>query len=38
MGERRAPSLLQNEKRGSAKSDVLKVLFPDLGKITNQSE
>ena len=30
-----APSLLQKEKRGSAKSDVPKVLFPDIGKITN---
>ena len=30
-----APSLLQKEKRRSAKSDVSKVLFPDIGKITN---
>ena len=33
MGERRAPLLLQKEKHGSAKSNVLKVLFPALGKI-----
>ena len=30
-----APSLLQKEKHGSGKSDVLKALFPDIGKITN---
>ena len=35
VGESKAPSLLQKEKRRSAKSDVLKVLFPDIGKITN---
>ena len=35
VGERGAPSLLQKEKRESAKSDVSKVLFPDIGKITN---
>ena len=35
MGERSAPSPLQKEKRGSAKSDASKVLFPDIGKITN---
>ena len=33
--ESEAPSQLQKEKRGSAKSDVSKVLFPDIGKITN---
>ena len=36
MGERSAPPPFQKEKRGSAKSDVSKVLFPDIGKITNQ--
>ena len=35
VGKSEAPSLLQKEKRRSAKSDVLKVLFPDIGKITN---
>ena len=30
-----ANSLLQKEKRRSAKSEVSKVLFPDIGKITN---
>ena len=30
-----APSLLQKEKRRSAKSNVLKVLYPDIGKNTN---
>ena len=35
VGESEAPSLLQKKKRRSAKSDVLKVLFPDIGKITN---
>ena len=35
MGESKAPSLLQKEKRGSAKSDASKVLFPGIGKITN---
>ena len=35
VGESGAPSLLQKEKRRSAKFDVLKVLFPDIGKITN---
>ena len=35
MGEREAPSMLQKEKGGSAKSDVLKVLFPRVGEITN---
>ena len=29
------PLLLQKEKYGSAKSDASKVLFPDVGKITN---
>ena len=38
MGERSAPSPFQKEKRGSAKSDISKVLFPDIGKITNQTE
>ena len=38
MEERSAPSPLQNEKRRSIKSDILKVLFPDIGKITNPSE
>ena len=38
MGERSAPSPLQKEKRGSAKSDVPKVLFPDIGKITNRNK
>ena len=36
VGECETPSLLQKEKRWSAKSDVSKVLFPDIGKITNQ--
>ena len=36
MGESEAPSLLQKEVRRSAKSDVSKVLFPDIGKITNR--
>ena len=36
MGESRAPSLLQKEKRGSVKSDVSKVLFPGIRKITNR--
>ena len=35
VAESGAPSLLQKEKRRSAKFDVLKVLFPDIGKITN---
>ena len=35
MGESSAPSLLQEKKRGSAKSDVSKVLYPDIGKIAN---
>ena len=35
MGERRAPSPLQKEKRGSAKFDISKVSFPDIGKFTN---
>ena len=37
MGERSAPSPFQKEKHWSAKSDVSKVLFPDIGKITNRS-
>ena len=36
VGESEAPLLLQKEKRGSAKSDLSKVLFPDIGKITNR--
>ena len=36
MGERSVPPPFQKEKRGSAKSDISKVLFPDIGKITNQ--
>ena len=35
QGILRATSLLQKEKRRSAKSEVSKVLFPDKGKITN---
>ena len=35
VGESETPSLLQKEKRRSAKSDVSKVLFPELAKITN---
>ena len=35
VAESEVPSLLQKEKRRSAKFDVLKVLFPDIGKITN---
>ena len=35
VGECETPSLLQKEKRGYAKSDVSKRLFPDMGKITN---
>ena len=31
VGESEVPSLLQKEKRGSAKSNVSKVLFPDIG-------
>ena len=38
MGERSAPSPFQKDKRGSAKSDVSKVLFPDIGKITNRAK
>ena len=37
MGESEAPSLFQKEKRRSAQSDVSKVLFPDIGKITHPS-
>ena len=36
MGGSKVPVLLQKEKRRSVKSDVLKVLFPDIGKITNR--
>ena len=32
------PSPLQKEKRGSAKSDVSKMSFPDIGKITNHRQ
>ena len=35
VGENSPPSRFLKEKRRSAKSDVLKVLFPDIGKITN---
>ena len=35
MGEREAPTILQKEKSGSVKSDVLKVLFPGVGEVTN---
>ena len=35
VGENGAPSLLQKEKHRSAKYEVSKVLFPDIGKITN---
>ena len=35
VGESGGPSLLQKEKRRSAKFDISKVLFPDIGKITN---
>ena len=38
VGESGAPSLLQKEKRRSAKSDVSKVLFSDIGKITNRKK
>ena len=36
VGECEIPSLLQKENRRSGKSDVSKVLFPDIGKITNR--
>ena len=36
VGESGAPSLLQKEKHSSAKFDFSKVLFPGIGKITNQ--
>ena len=36
--ESEAPSPLLKEKRRSAKSDVSKVLFPDIGEITNRLE
>ena len=36
MGESGLPTLLQKEQRKSVKSDVPKVLFPDIGKITNR--
>ena len=38
VGESGAPSRLQKENRRSAKFDVSKVLFPDIGKITNLYE
>ena len=37
VGENSPPSQFLKEKCGSAKSDVSKVLFPDIGKITNLS-
>ena len=36
MRKRNAPSLFEKRKRGFAKSDVSKVLFPGIGKITNR--
>ena len=36
VGEKNTPSLLEKEKSGSVKSAVLKVLFPDAGKIANR--
>ena len=36
VGESGAPSLLQRQKCGFAKSDVSKVLYPSIGKITNR--
>ena len=36
VGENSPPSRFLKEKRRSAKSDVSKVLFPDIGKITNR--
>ena len=36
VGESGVASFLQKEKHRSAKFDVSKVLFPDIGKITNQ--
>ena len=38
VGESEAPSLLQKEMPRSVKSDASKVLFPDIGKITNQQQ
>ena len=38
VGEGGAPPLLQKEKRRPAKFDVSKMLFPDIGKITNLYE
>ena len=38
VGESEAPSLVQKKKSRSAKPDVLKVLFPGIGKITNRYE
>ena len=35
VGESKAPCLFQKEKRGSAKSYFLKVLFPGIEKIAN---
>ena len=37
MGKGSAPTLFQKENRRSAKSDVSKVLFPDIGKITRMT-
>ena len=36
VGENSQPSLFVKEKSRSAKSDVWKVLFPNIGKITNR--
>ena len=36
LSQSEAPSLLQKEKRRSAKSYNSEVLFPDIGKITNR--
>ena len=36
VDENSSPSRFLKEKRRSAKSDVSKVLFPDIGKITNR--
>ena len=38
VGENSPPSRFLKEKRWSAKSDVSKVLFPHIGKITNHSK
>ena len=36
VGENSPPSRFLKEKRRSAKSDISKVLFPDIGKINNR--